>query len=74
MTYDREVTKLAPAELATWHAALYKPPPTLTTVVQTAADKAADWAYTTTEPPAGWMHADFNDLTVVERTRGIRTS
>jgi hypothetical protein len=60
MTYDREVTKLAPAELATWHAALYKTPPTLTTVVETATDKAADWAYTTTEPPDGWMRAEFN--------------
>ena len=60
MTYDREVTKLSPAELAAWHAALYKAPPTLTTVLNTATDTAGDWAYTTTEPAGGWMRTDFD--------------
>ena len=74
MTYDREVTKLSPAELAAWHAALYKTPPTLTTVLNTATDTAADWAYTTTEPPGGWMRTDFDASQWSERTWRLRTS
>ena len=60
MTYDREVTKLSPAELATWHAALYKARRRSRPWCKPPTDKAADWAYTTTEPAAGWMRADFD--------------
>ena len=41
MTYDREVTKLSPAELSAWHAALYKTPPTLTTVLNARRTRPA---------------------------------
>ena len=50
MTYDRAVTKMSPSDLSTWNAALYTAPPTLTTLVESADDKALEWSYTTTEP------------------------
>ncbi len=60
MTYDRAVTKIPAAQLAAWNAALYTPPPPLTTVLTAADREPFQWRYTTTAPPDGWMRADFD--------------
>jgi hypothetical protein len=60
MTYDRAVTKMSSSDLSTWNAALYRTPPALTTLVESADDKPLEWSYTTTEPAVGWMRPDFD--------------
>jgi hypothetical protein len=60
MTYDRDVTKLAPAELTKWHAQIYAAPPTLVSIVKAADTEPAAWRYTPTQPAEGWTGASFD--------------
>lgn len=60
LTYDREVLKLPAEEIASAHAALYKPAKArfLTETAQTASPT---WRYATEAPAEGWEQADFDD-------------
>lgn len=60
MTYDRQVTKLPPAELATWHTPLFAAPSQMTVVVPAADAQPASWRYTTTQPAEGWSADSFD--------------
>jgi hypothetical protein len=60
MTYDRAVVKL-PSDAPALHARLYRPPPTLRTLVPSSDVEPQRWRYTTDAPAAEWSRADFDD-------------
>lgn len=61
MTYDREVLKFDPAEMAKWHKELFGPPPVYAEVVPTSQKEAQEWRYTLEKPADGWTKADFDE-------------
>jgi hypothetical protein len=71
MTYDRAVIKIPAAQLASWTAALYAPPPTLASVVPAADREPAAWRYTTSSPADGWMRPDFDASSWTEGQSGF---
>lgn len=73
MTYDREILKIDPKEVAKWHKRLFGPPPTLKTLVPTSEKSAQKWRYTETKPAAGWTTQDFNDAEWKEGEAGFGT-
>ena len=50
MTYDREIVKMDPARVRAADLALFGPPPTFKTLVETAEKGGFTWHYTTTKP------------------------
>ena len=73
MTYDRDVTKLSPAELAAWHAALYKTPPTLTTVRAHRDGQGRRLGLHDDRAARRVDAAGLRRFAVVERARRLRT-
>jgi hypothetical protein len=61
MTYDREVHKIPTETLAEAHAALFDPPPTIRTVVETSRKEAQTWRYTFDKPSDAWLFEAFDD-------------
>lgn len=59
MTYDRELVKMDEKRVREAVLALFKPAPTLTTVVPTAETSENPWRYTTEKPADGWQAAGF---------------
>jgi hypothetical protein len=74
MTYDREVLKLDPKETTKWHKALYGPPPTERTLIETSEATGQKWRYTTTKPADGWEKPDFDAATWKEGDGGFGTA
>ncbi|HKB03424.1 MAG TPA: glycoside hydrolase family 2 TIM barrel-domain containing protein [Gemmataceae bacterium] len=60
MTYDREVLKFDPADMAKWHKTLFGPPPELREVIATSEKAAQKWRYTTTRPADSWNKPEFD--------------
>ncbi len=60
MTYDREVIKLDPARVASWHAELKGPPPVVREVLPTSEAKPQTWYFRADKPAADWA-ADWTD-------------
>ena len=60
MTYDREVTKLAPESIAA-NKRMFEPPPAVTHLLPASDRQARTWRYTTTAPPDGWFGPSFDD-------------
>lgn len=60
MTYDREVLKFDPAEMAAWHKALFGPAPEYRVLAPSSINEPQTWKYTTEKPAGGWEKADFD--------------
>ena len=60
LTYDREVLKFDPAEMAKWHKELFGPPPVYAEVLPTSQKTAQTWKYTTEKPDAAWVKPEFD--------------
>jgi|694.fasta_scaffold151239_2 hypothetical protein len=70
LTYDR-VPKLDPAQLASWHAPFYRPPPRMKTLVPTSEEAGQPWRYTVQKPAAGWEQSEFDAAAWQEGTAGF---
>jgi Glycosyl hydrolases family 2, sugar binding domain/Glycosyl hydrolases family 2, TIM barrel domain/Glycosyl hydrolases family 2 len=74
MTYDREVLKFDPAEMAKWHKSLFGPPPELRDMIATSEKTAQKWRYTTTKPADDWNKPDFDASAWSEGEAGFGTA
>jgi hypothetical protein len=63
MTYDRAVIKPDAARTRAAVLALFAPPPTMRTVLETSRDTPATWRFVTTKPDGDWSRPDFIDAT-----------
>jgi hypothetical protein len=61
MTYDRALVKLDEARAHAAARSLFRPPPSIVTLVPTARDVSAEWRYTTSAPATEWMTSAFGD-------------
>src|SRR5260221_9124634 len=73
MTYDREVIKLDVSDTATWHKALFGPPPQYRELVPTSEKTAQKWRYTFAKPADGWEKPDFDAAKWTEADGGFGT-
>jgi hypothetical protein len=73
LTYDREVVKIDPQQLAQWHAQLQQPAPREVVVVATAEQSAQTWTYVTSKPADQWKNADFDDANWKRGAAGFGT-
>ena len=60
MTYDRELIKMDEKRVREAVLALFKPAPSLTTVVATAETAENPWRYTFEKPADGWQASSFD--------------
>ena len=60
MTYDRAVIKLDAARVRAANLALFTPPPTLKTILDTSRDAPTEWRYVTAKPADNWMAPGFD--------------
>ena len=62
MTYDREVNKMGEENVAKANSILFRPAPVLKRVLFDDARKGENvWKFTTEQPAANWMDANFDD-------------
>jgi hypothetical protein len=61
MTYDRAIIKPDEARVRAANLALFTPPPTLKSIVDSSRDAPVDWRYSTTKPAGDWIAAEFDD-------------
>jgi hypothetical protein len=73
MTYDREVIKFEPKEMAKWHKRLFDPPPTRRVLLPTSEKEGQKWRYTEAKPAEEWTKPDFNDGDWMEGEAGFGT-
>lgn len=71
MTYDRDVIKMNSAVVAAANARMFKPPPTLRTIVPTSQTEGRPWRFTTTEPTGEWTAPSFDDAAWREGLGGL---
>lgn len=71
MTYDRQQMKMDPSTLASAHAPLYGPVPTVSTVVATSEKEPQTWRMTTEQPGGDWFKPGFDDAAWTEAPGGF---
>ena len=61
MTYDRKVVKMDPTRIAAAARRLHGPPPKVTTIVSSSAERPQTWRFQLKQPPENWPATDFDD-------------
>ncbi len=73
MTYDREVIKIDPEEVARWHATLWQPMPEVKDVLATSEVHPQTWSITFDRPADDWFKPDFDDASWSKGPGGFGT-